>query len=132
MTTEDADLPAPVKLEHQSSFVEGANETKLNEAMYRSQTISRQKSAGFGVDEEMKEEVVKGAFSEMFEYHVKNLVEFVDKRGTPQRKHQPDKLNDIVLYIQDETDFYQAWENVFRGEVPDYQNDEDGERYKAS
>jgi len=41
-------------------------------------------------------------------------------------------MNDIVLYIQDEGDFYQAWENVFRGEVPDYQNDEDGYRYKAS
>ena len=37
-----------------------------------------------------------------------------------------------MLYIQDESDFYQAWENVFRGEVTDYQNDEDGERYKAS
>ena len=41
-------------------------------------------------------------------------------------------MNDIVLYIQDESDFYEAWENVFRGEVPDYQFDEDGERYKAS
>ena len=37
-----------------------------------------------------------------------------------------------MLYIQDESDFYRAWENVFRGEVPDYQNDEDGDRYKAS
>ena len=100
--------------------------------MYRSATLSKQRSSGLSADEEMKEESQKGAFSDMFEYHVKNLVEFVDKRGTPQRKHQLDKLNDIVLYIQDESDFYQAWENVFRGEVPDYQNDEDGERYKAS
>ena len=52
-------------------------------------------------DKEMEEDILeeKGAFAEMFEYHVKNLVEFVDKRGTPQRKHQADKLNDIVLYI---------------------------------
>ena len=41
-------------------------------------------------------------------------------------------MSDIVLYIQDESDFYQAWENVFRDEIPDYQNDEDGERYKVS
>ncbi len=41
-------------------------------------------------------------------------------------------MSDIVLYIQDENDFYQAWENVFRDEVPDYQNEEDGERYKVS
>ena len=94
--------------------------------------MQTQKSGRMSVDEEMKDEITKGAFSEMFEYHIKNLVEFVDKRGTPQRKHQHDKLNDIVLYIQDESDFYQAWENVFRGEVPDYQNDEDGERYNAS
>ena len=68
----------------------------------------------------------------MFEYHIKNLVEFVDKKDLPQRKTQQDILNDIVLYIQDESDFYRAWENVFRGEVTDYQNDEDGERYTAS
>ena len=47
-------------------------------------------------------------------------------------KTQDDMMNDIVLYIQDETDFYQAWENVFRGEIADYQNEEDGERYRAS
>jgi len=29
---------------------------------------------------------VKGAFAGMFECHVKNLVEFVDKKGVPQRK----------------------------------------------
>lgn len=29
-------------------------------------------------------------------------------------------MQDIVLYIQDHSDFYEAWENVFRGEVPDY------------
>lgn len=73
-----------------------------------------------------------GVFSEMFECHVSNLVEFTDKKGMPQRKTQKDMMSDIVLYIQDESDFYEAWENVFRGEVPDYQNDEDGERYKAS
>ena len=28
--------------------------------------------------------------------------------------------HDIILYIQDEFDFYQAWENVFRSEVPDF------------
>ena len=68
----------------------------------------------------------------MFECHVKNLVEFIDKKAMSQRKTQDDVMNDIVLYIQDETDFYQAWENVFRGDVADYQNDEDGERYRAS
>jgi hypothetical protein len=56
----------------------------------------------------------------MFECHVKNLVEFTDKKGSHERKTQQDMMNDIVLYIQDETDFYQAWENVFRGEVADY------------
>ena len=81
-------------------------------------------------DEEGEEE--KAPFQDMFECHVKNLVEFIDKRQMPQRKTRDDMQNDIVLYIQDETDFYEAWENVYRGEVPDYQNDEDGERYKAS
>ena len=70
--------------------------------------------------------------SVMFEYHVKNLVEFTDKYNIPQQKIHMEKLNDIVLYIQDESDFYQAWENVFRGEVQDYLNEDDGERYKAS
>ena len=51
-------------------------------------------------DKEMVDEIgERGAFADMFEYHIKNLVEFTDKRGTPQRKHQLDKLNDIVLYI---------------------------------
>ena len=68
----------------------------------------------------------------MFECHVKNLVEFIDKKAMSQRKTQDDVMNDIVLYIQDETDFYQAWENVFRGDVANYKNDEDGERYRAS
>ena len=81
-------------------------------------------------DEEMKEEQTD--LQKMFECHVSNLVEFTDRRDVPQRKTQADQMNDIVLYIQEENDFYQAWENVFRGEVPDYQNDEDGERYKAS
>lgn len=61
-----------------------------------------------------------GAFQKMFECHIKNLVEFIDRKGMPQRKTQKDMMNDIVLYVQDETDFYQAWENVFRGEVNDY------------
>ena len=56
----------------------------------------------------------------MFECHSKNLVEFVDKKGVPQRKTQEETMSDIVLYIQDHSDFYEAWENVFRGEVPDY------------
>ena len=56
----------------------------------------------------------------MFECHSKNLVEFVDKKGIHQRKTQEETMNDIVLYIQDHSDFYEAWENVFRGEVPDY------------
>lgn len=77
-------------------------------------------------------EAPRGAFAEMFECHVKNLVEFTDKRGMPHRKPMDDQLKDIVLYIQDESDLYEAWENVFRGEVPDYANDEDGERYTAS
>lgn len=81
-------------------------------------------------DEELKEE--RDVFEVMFDCHVKNLVEFVDKKALPQRKTHTEIQHDIVLYIQDENDFYQAWENVFRGEVPDYQNDEDGERYKAS
>ena len=52
-------------------------------------------------DKEMVDEIgdERSAFADMFEYHIKNLVEFTDKRGTPQRKHQVDKLNDIVLYI---------------------------------
>lgn len=39
-------------------------------------------------EEEKKEELQasKGIFEEMFECHVKNLVEFVDKKGIPQRK----------------------------------------------
>ena len=41
-------------------------------------------------------------------------------------------MHDIMMNIQDESDFYQAWENMFRDEVPDYQSSEDGERYTAS
>ena len=116
---DDLNVLPPTSLEHQSSFVEGNDQAA---APYRSQTVAPARSNMMEEDKEMQEDILeeKGAFAEMFEYHVKNLVEFVDKRGTPQRKHQLDKMNDIVLYIQDETDFYQAWENVFRGEVNDY------------
>ena len=44
----------------------------------------------------------------MFECHVKNLVEFIEKKAMSQRKTQDDVINELVLYIQDETDFYQA------------------------
>ena len=54
----------------------------------------------------------------MFECHSKNLVEFVDKKGVPQRKTQEETMSDIVLYIQDHSDFYEAWENVFRVYFP--------------
>ena len=41
-------------------------------------------------------------------------------------------MNDIVLYIQNESDFYQAWERVFSDEnIENYENTEDGLRYKA-
>jgi len=118
VTEDDNEIMKPLTLEHQSSFSENHNE-----ALYRSQTVGSQKSGNLFSegDEEMKEDMMdKSAFSDMFEYHVKNLVEFVDKRGIHHRKNQMDKMNDIVLYIQDESDFYEAWENVFRGEVPDY------------
>ena len=59
----------------------------------------------------------------MFECRIKNLIQFKDKRDQRQSKIKSEILNDIVLYVQDEKDFYRAWENVFKGEVPDYQSD---------
>ena len=38
-------------------------------------------------------------FEVMFDCHVKNLVEFVDKKQIPQRKTHTEIQHDIVLYI---------------------------------
>ena len=63
---------------------------------------------------------------------VKSLIEFQDKSGADVTRSKKEILNDIVLYIQDESDFYQAWERVFSDEnIENYENDEDGLRYKA-
>ena len=83
-------------------------------------------------DEEEEVKGDRGAFADMFGNYVKNFVEFKDKRNNPRKKVKVDQMNDIVLCIQNESDFYQAWDNAFHGVVDDYQNDEDGERYKAS
>ena len=84
------------------------------------------------VDEEEESKQERDVFEVMFSSRIKNLVEFIDKKQIPQRRTSVETQHDIILYIQDEEDFYQAWENVVRSDVPDYQNDEDGERYKAS
>lgn len=121
----EPDLAAPL-LEAQSSFAENdqaAAGYKTEPAKFDPEDLR---------DDIMDDDAEIDALQLMFECPIKNLVEFTDRKGVPQRRNQEDKMNDIVLYIQDESDFYQAWENVFRGEVPDYQNDEDGDRYKAS
>ena len=111
----------------QSSFAEADN----LQAAFASQPRGH---ATFDPEDIMvdEEEAKRGAFSAMFECHVKNLVEFIDKKQSPQMNTMKDTLNDIILYIQDENDFYQAWENVFRSDIDGYQNEEDGERYTAS
>lgn len=116
-------MDTPPALEAQSSFAEDEG----GQAQARG-------PARFEADEVMEdaEEAKRGAFSEMFECHIKNLIEFVDKKQQSRMHPQKDVLNDIILYIQDESDFYQAWENVFSSQVDGYQNDEDGERYPAS
>ena len=48
------------------------------------------------------------------------MIEFNDKKNLRQLKIKNEILNDIVLYVEDEKDFYRAWEHVFKGEVPDY------------
>ena len=128
---DDSGVPtmSPPQLESQSSFADNN--------MQRYNTNTDAEPARFDAEdvEESKGEgdlIVDNTFSKLFEVQLKNLVEFKDKKGIPQRKTQNDMMSDIVLYIQDESDFYQAWENVFRDEIPDYQNDEDGERYKVS
>ena len=41
-------------------------------------------------------------------------------------------MNDIVLYIQNESDFYQAWERVFaEDDIKNYENTDDGQKYEA-
>ena len=48
-------------------------------------------------DEELAE--VRGTFEVMFDCHVKNLVEFVDKKDLPIMKTHTEVQHDIVLYI---------------------------------
>ena len=121
-------------LEHQSSFSGAADD--LGPEGYRTMPARAATVPSIDnmmqVDQQQEESKDRDAFSEMFDCHVKNLVEFVDKKQIPQRRTCLEVQHDIILYIQNEDDFYQAWENVFRSEVPDYQNEEDGERYKAN
>ena len=106
----------PPLLEAQSSFAE-------NEGAASNLNTEPAGPARFDPEDlrdDLEESAQRGPFETMFECHSKNLVEFVDKKGIHQRKTQEETMNDIVLYIQDHSDFYEAWENVFRGEVPDY------------
>ena len=42
-------------------------------------------------------------------------------------------MNDIVLYVQNESDFYKAWEQVFAEEqIDNYENTADGLKYEAT
>lgn len=88
-----------------------------------------------GLNEEVKSNQgkVKGAFADILEYRIKNDIEFKDSWLQNKRITKSDKLNDIVLNIQDESlDFYQAWENEFSDKIDDYLNEMDGERHKAT
>ena len=113
-------------LEAQSSFVGDEMAAALRPA-----AAAKPDTDDLMQDEESQERE-RDVFEVMFDCQIKNLVEFVDKKQVSQQKTKEETQHDIILYIQDEFDFYQAWENVFRSEVPDFQNEEDGERYKAS
>ena len=68
----------PAQLETQSSFAEN------HDPLYRSMTLPANTFPPESLmEDEEAEERKKGAFSRMFECHVKNLVEFVDKKAVP-------------------------------------------------
>jgi len=88
-------LPDAPMLEAQSSFAEDAH-ADPDIKKYASMAVAKRSSQGpahFDPDDIMRdeeEEAEKAPFQDMFECHVKNLVEFTDKRQMPQRNTRDD------------------------------------------
>jgi hypothetical protein len=72
-----------------------------------------------------------GSFRRFFVSNIKRLLLYGGKEGKEISKESRDIMNDIVLYIQDEADFYKAWENVFAEENVDDYEVEGGDKVKA-
>lgn len=52
-------------------------------------------------------------------------MKFTDLLGNNHEKEtKADKFTNIVLNIQNETDFYKSWENAFYDEVQGYESDQ--------
>lgn len=119
----DMDLGQPPALDTQSSFAE-----------FKDSTPGSAAAMDVDLEEEIKTDNESpadvGAFMKTFVCNVRRLIHFSDKDGKEIVKQSWDQNTDIILGIQEESDFYKAWENVFADENIDYQAD-DGSNSKA-
>ena len=70
-------------------------------------------------------ETEQSEIQETFEAKTKQFLKFTDLLGNNHEKEtKADKFTNIVLNIQNESDFYKSWENAFYDEVQGYESDQ--------